>query len=164
MENKTFEAVYKKYYQTAFIYTFSLCKSKELTEDIVSTAFEKAYITVNDEKSSFKYWLLVVCKNLWIDYLRKQKKITSSPFETYIDNSETPLEYIIKKEKNKYLYQSILKLQTNYQEVLILHYYGNLTVIEIGKMLSITSTNAKTLLFRARLKLRSLIEEEGHEF
>ncbi|TCK87878.1 RNA polymerase sigma-70 factor (ECF subfamily) [Natranaerovirga hydrolytica] len=165
MDADILEALYIKYYRTAYIYVFSLCKNKEMTEDIVSEAFEKAFITLDDEKRYFKYWLLVVCKNLWLDNIRKNKKIMNRPLEElFIKDNESALEKIIEKEKNLYIYKSIMKLQKNYQEILILFYYGNIPLADIAKLMNISRGNAKTIISRARKKLKIMLEEDGYEF
>ncbi|MFN7251508.1 MAG: RNA polymerase sigma factor [Anaerobacillus sp.] len=159
------EDLYKKYYKTAYVYTFSLCKKKELTEDIVSEAFEKALLTLNEEKKHFKYWLLVVCKNCWLDHLKKNKKMVNQTINDndHIDHTSV-LEQIIQKEKNRRLYKCIMQLQENYQEILILHYYAEIPLVEIEGMLKLSKANTKILIYRARTKLKRVLEENQYEF
>ena len=54
MNSEILEDLYKKYYNIAYIYTFSLCRNKETAEDIASAAFEKAYLTLNDKNKDFQ--------------------------------------------------------------------------------------------------------------
>ncbi|MCT8136839.1 sigma-70 family RNA polymerase sigma factor [Anaerobacillus sp. CMMVII] len=165
MKNSIIEDLYKKYYKTAYIYTFSLCKKKELTEDIVSGAFEKALLTLDEEKKHFKYWLLVVCKNIWIDHLKKHKKMINKAFtESNLIDQACVMEEIIQKEKNRRLYNCIMLLPENYQEILILHYYADIPLVEIEGLLKLSKANTKTLIYRARTKLKKVLEENRYEF
>ncbi len=164
MQPDILEALYKKYYHTAYIYTLSLCQNKHIAEDIVSEAFEKAILSLDEDKLYFKYWILAVCKNLWIDNLRRERKRASflkTKDNIYEDSIESNLEV---KEKNDILHKSIMSLPLNYREVLTLHYFGNLPLIEISKLMKISNSNAKTMLFRARLKLKKVLEDFHYEF
>ncbi|TCT17047.1 RNA polymerase sigma-70 factor (ECF subfamily) [Natranaerovirga pectinivora] len=165
MDPDILETLYIKYYKTAYIYTFSLSKNKEVTEDIVSEAFVKAFITLDDDKKYFKYWLLVVCKNLWIDFIRKNKKIMDTNLdESFIKDNENVIEKVIDQEKNLIVYKAIMTLQKNYQEILILFYYGNIPLIDIAEIMNLSRGNAKTMISRARGKLKMVLEESGYEF
>ena len=163
--NNIIEDLYVKYYKTAYIYTFSLCKNKELTEDIVSEAFEKAILTINVEKKHFKYWLLVVCKNCWFDQVRKNKKLIPELLNEnqWLEN-ETVIDKIMEKENNRVLFKAILQLSEKYKEVLILHYYAEIPLVEIEKIMNLSKANTKTLIYRARVKLRKVLEEAGYEY
>lgn len=164
MEPSVLESLYHKYYRAAYIYTFSLCKSKEITEDIVSDAFEKAFSALEDEVKHFKYWLFVVCKNLWLNHLKKNKSIVNITSEDQLIEAEKVLESILQVERNQKIYKSIMKLPKRYQEILILHYYGEIPIVDIAKILNISGSNAKTLIFRARTSLKKVMEEDGYEF
>ena len=164
MEPDILEILYRKHYKAAYIYTFSLCKSKEITEDIVSDAFEKAFSALEDEITHFKYWLFVVCKNLWLNHLKKNKNIVNIVSENDLIENEKVLESVIRLEKKQKVYKCIMKLPQRYQEILILHYFSEIPIVDITKLLNISGGNAKTLIFRARMKLKSIMEEDEYEF
>ncbi|MPW24315.1 hypothetical protein GC105_00715 [Alkalibaculum sp. M08DMB] len=103
MQSNIIEILYNKYYSTAYHYTLSLSCNLHLAEDIVSNAFVKALLTLDDNRVDFKFWLLRVCKNLWIDELRKTKHVTdSSGGELHsIVSSENIENKLILCERNK---------------------------------------------------------------
>ena len=74
MESDVLRELYEKYHQKAYLYVLSLGRDKETAEDIVSEGFEKAFLTVEGCPEGFFWWLLRVCRNLWLDTLRKQKR------------------------------------------------------------------------------------------
>lgn len=74
MESDVLRELYEKYHQKAYLYVLSLCRDRETAEDIVSEGFEKAFLTVEGCPEGFFWWLLRVCRNLWLDTLRKQKR------------------------------------------------------------------------------------------
>lgn len=163
MNRDILEQLYVRYYNSALLYTLSLCRSKEAAEDIVSEAFEKAYLSVSDEHSSFQYWLLRVCKNLWIDQLRRRKRISDGPHVLHhIADETTPEKCILQNERKAMLYHCIHQLPDADQELLILHYFSNLRLHEIARMLGATTGSIKTRIFRARKNLKRILEENGY--
>jgi len=110
----------------------------------------------------FKYWIFRVCKNLYFDFLRKEKEYSSeNKLENIIFNNETPLDKIIESEEKKRLYSLVINLRESYREILILYYYCGFSIEEISKSRDITESAAKTLLFRARKKLKNALEGEN---
>ena len=65
MKHDVVEELFKKYYNDALLYTLSLSKNRAVAEDIVSNAFYKALIKIDEERDGeyFKSWLFTVCRN-----------------------------------------------------------------------------------------------------
>lgn len=166
MQRDILEQLYKKYHHTAYIYTLSLCKDSYLAEDIVNDAFVKAFLSFADDKTNFKCWLLVVCRNLFYDFARKKKKISDKDIYEFNDILKTDSfeNVIITSERNQILYNCIILLPEKYKEILILHYFSGLSLVEISQILKLSPGNIKTTIFRARVKLKNILEEKGYEF
>ena len=104
MKSDVIDELFRKYYNEAFLYTLSICRNRELAEDVVQTAFFKALSTTDNNIKSFKSWLLTVCRNEYMTICRKQKKYFSDePDENIPDENEKVLETIIKKEEYRAL-------------------------------------------------------------
>lgn len=73
---------------------------------------------------------------------------------------DNTLDKIIKSEERKKVYCEVLKLQQSYKEIIILYYYCSLSLKEIGSIIGISEGAARTLLFRARKKLKKSLKEE----
>ena len=71
MDAQLLETLYRKYYSAAYAYCLTLCGSEQTAQDLVSDAFVKAWLSLPEDIPSFRYWLLRVCKNLWIDQLQQ---------------------------------------------------------------------------------------------
>ena len=163
MRRDALEQLYIRYYRPTFLYMLSLCKDRQLAEDIVSDAFVKAFLTLSDESGTFNLWLLRVCRNLWIDQLRRTKRNDGDMIPD-IPDTETPELHYLKDERLKVLYDSIGALRAPDRELLALHYFSGLGLRDIAQLLHVTQGSAKTRLFRARRNLRDLMEEKGYEF
>lgn len=147
-----------KYHRELYLYAFSLCKNHHLAQDLTSDTFFKAYMSLN-EVSYFKYWLFRVCKNLYIDSLKRDRKyLTEDIQENTLMDHETPLDKIMESEEKKHLYSLVLKLQESYREILILYYFCGFSLREISESKNMTEGAAKTMLFRARRRLKREME------
>lgn len=155
------EKIYIKYHRELYLYALSLCKNYHLAQDLTSETFFKAYLSL-DDVTYIKYWLFRVCKNLYFDFLKKNKQIRNNDIlENTLSNNETPLDKIIDSEESKYLYNKIINLNESYKEVLILYYFCGFSLKEISQARNTTDGAAKTMLFRARKRLKKELEGEN---
>ena len=159
MLNDQLETLYIKYHRELYLYAFSMCKDHHLAQDLTSETFYKAILSLDDNVSYIKYWLFRVCKNLFIDHERKDKEYSNTEGLEHILTSDiTPLDSLLESEDKKHLYNQVLNLHNSYREILILYYYCDFTLNEICKTTGMTASSAKTLLFRARKKLKIKLE------
>ncbi|MFA7410674.1 MAG: sigma-70 family RNA polymerase sigma factor [Tissierellaceae bacterium] len=152
------EKLYIKYHKELYLYAFSLCKNHHLAQDLTSDTFFKAYLSV-DNVNHIKYWLFRVCKNLYLDYIKLNREYGSHDIiENTLSNYETTLDKIIESESSKNLYNLIINLNESYKEILILYYFCDFSLEEISKSRNTTEGAAKTMLYRARKKLKKEME------
>jgi len=160
--NDQLESLYNKYHRELYLYAFSLCKDYHLAQDLTSETFYKALLSLDDNVTYIKYWLFRVCKNLFIDYARKNKEYSNTEgLEDVLTLEITPLDKLIESEDKKHLFNQVINLNHTYTEIIILYYYCDFTLNEISKTTGMTSGTAKTLLFRARKKLKIKLEGEN---
>ncbi len=159
--NDQMEKLYIKYHGELYLYAFSLCKDYHLAQDLTSDTFYKAYMSL-DNVNYFKYWLFRVCKNLYLDYLKSNREYSSDNIiENTLTNNETPLDKIIQSEESRHLYNLIINMNESYKEILFLYYFGGFSLKEISKAKNTTEGAAKTMLFRARKRLKREMEGEN---
>lgn len=161
MVNDQMEKLYLKYHRELYLYAFSLCKHHHLAQDLTSETFFKAYLTL-DDVSYFKFWLFRVCKNLYLDELKGNRPYTVDHIiEETLSDKETPLDKLIDSEEKKLLYHQIIALHPSYTEILILYYFSGFSLREISQSKNMTEGGAKTMLHRARRKLKKELEGEN---
>lgn len=159
MDSESTSFLYKQYYRDVYIYTLSLCKSHMIAEDILSETFLKVMLSLECADNNVKLWLFRVCKNLWIDHLRKHKKIAGVVFdELDICESDDFVNQIISNERNRMLYMAVLSLEDPYKESIILFYYLEMKQNEIAKILGVSDGATRTIIYRARQMLKKLLE------
>lgn len=157
MKTDILDQLFRRYYNEAMLYAYSLCRNKSIAEDLVSDAFYKALSKLPDEVPHFKFWLLRVLKTTYLDYIRKEKRKTSLP-DVLADTSLSIADKYIKKEEYAALYKAIDKLDTLYREIIILHYFEDLKFKEIGEIIGKTEEQVKSAAYEARQKIKKILE------
>ncbi len=151
------EALFKKHYNEALLYTLSLCKDKSTAEEIVSEAFFRALETADDEIRNFKSWLLTVCRNLFYNEQRRHRHHEELP-EELSGERDALINEIVRREDYRALYRAIGLLPQLQAEVITLFYFEGLSVNEISQITEKTADHVKVILFRAREALRKKLE------
>ena len=156
MKHDVIEELFSKHYNDALLYTLSLTKNYPLAEELVSDAFYTALKTADDEVNNFKAWLLKVCRNLYLNALRKSNRLQELD-ENLTDKSESVLDNIIRKEEYRALYHAISLLSDNYKEVITLFYFEDLSVKDIALVTGKSEAVVKVNLFRGREALKKIL-------
>ena len=167
-EKDILELLYSRYYDEALLYCLTLCGSRETAEDLVEEAFIKAYLSLPGEVPSFRYWLFRVCKNLWIDQLRKQKWAADSDVAVWLAaawaaEQNTPEAEFLKSEGYRCLWDSIGTLPQADREIVMLHYFFDMPLHEIARLQDKSYPAVRQRLVRLRQTLKKRLEEQGDE-
>lgn len=160
MERDILEQLYHEHYRAAWLYVLALCRDPALVEDLVADAFVKAYLSFPEAHTGFRFWLLRVCRNLWLDHLRRESHREPDPPEPYTDR--TPEHAALEQERNEALYRCIETLPLRDRELLTLFYFSGLSIREIAAAVGGSEGAVRTGLCRARGRLRKKMEEEGY--
>ena len=164
MDADVLESLYRKYYHAALMYCTALCGNIDLAHDLVSDAFVKAYLSLPNEVISFQFWLFRVCKNLWIDHLRRHSRELSGECTSYLRDTVCPESRYLRNERNQCLWQAILSLSDADRELLTLHYFSGLSMREIAEVTGKNPAAIRQRMVRLRHILKEKMEEQGYGF
>ncbi len=143
-------------------FTGNIHISEELAEDtFVKLGTKKPQ---NKSKGSFKTWLYTIARNTAIDYLRRNSKnteISIDDIQEIISDEENLEQSYIKEERKITVHRAIRKLKSEYQQVLWLVYFENCSNKETAAVMKKSIHSIETLVYRARLALKSELEKEG---
>lgn len=162
MDKELLEQLYRKYYGAAYAYCIALCGDPHLAQDIVADAFVKACLSLPDDVPSFRYWLLRVCRNLWIDQKRRQQFVTSGEPLQFIPDTRTPETEYLKKEQYQALWKAMGCLSPPDRELVVLHYFSGLSLQEIAPILNVSYAAVRQRMVRLRQELKQRMEEQGY--
>lgn len=157
-----FEKLYEVYYMQVYSFVMMLAKNQSIAEEVTQNAFVRA---VSKEKSfrngsNELTWLCAIAKNLYIDELRKQKKVV--PLEqTDEPYNEDNIEINFENSDSAYRIHCVLhSLEEPYKEVFHLRVFGELPFKTIGQIFGKTENWARVTYHRARLKIQERIDDE----
>jgi RNA polymerase sigma-70 factor (ECF subfamily) len=149
------------------VYGFQLKRTENENdaEDITIQTFSKAFdkIGTYDSTYEFKTWLITISKNIHVDLIRKRKRTldTAGKYEDVkkvLDASPSAEDQIITEQNLANLLQHIKKLKPNYQKVINLRYFNELSYADIATELNEPVNNVKVKLLRAKKLLAEIIE------
>lgn len=153
MDDKFLE-IFHKFKNDIYRLTFSYTKNFSDSEDITQNVFIKLYrhSDILDLKElEIKKWLVRVaineCKSLFNSVWNKKISLLKQ-------DDENKLVYHVKD--NEVLLE-ILKLPKKYRIIVYLYYYENYKIKDISNILKISETNIQTILYRARKKLKEVL-------
>jgi RNA polymerase sigma-70 factor (ECF subfamily) len=159
------EDLYELHYQEIYFYLLQHVRQRELAQDLAQDTFLKAFngLSTFEGRSSVKTWLYRIAHHTFINWYRKESKYSYQLLEDQdvkLEQSlyENPDTGLFEKEKRSYILQLIHELKDDYQHVLILREFQELTYDEIGEILDWKLSKVKTNLHRAKLELKRQIE------
>ena len=142
----------------------SIHTAEELTEDtfvLLGTKKPKY-----KGKSSFKTWLYAIGRNLAIDRLRKEKRhprVSLDDLPEQAGETDAVEAAYFRKERQILLHRAMRKLKPEYQQVLELVYFENLSSREAAEVMQKSVRGLESVLYRAKKALRSQLESEGYD-
>lgn len=164
-KEETFEEIMEYYSTDILRLAYSYVKNKAQAEDITQTVFVKCFTQWEQFRgNNLKSWLFKITVNCCKDYFRswqyKQSLLSDSLISMFKERN-TPEETVIKNDENKQLSDAVLLLPIKYREIVFLHYFEELSLIEISELLSSNLNTIKTRHKRAKELLKQYFIEGG---
>ncbi len=167
---KRVEQLYDEFKSVMFCTALSIVKDTAQAEDIVHFAFIKIikHIERIDRlpHNEIKGYVVLIIKNLSIDYIRKrnQEKIVSMENADYPDEGGTSVEsiVIVNLELSK-VKENLKVMNDKYSLPLILKYSLGFSHAEIAEMLDISAETAKIRCYRGKRMLADAMGREASE-
>lgn len=139
-------------------------------EDIVQETYVNAYTQLKnfEHRASFKTWVTKILINKCLYKLGSEYSKKEQPQSELINENAQPMHTsqlqqpdndLIKKELAKVLENSLQLIPVPYRAVFILRELEGFNVAETAELLSITPTNVKVRLNRAKVMLQKQLEQ-----
>lgn len=159
-DSDAFQALYRRYYDKVFSIARGVVLDPEDAADAVQEIFTLVYRKLDrfDRRSRFSTWLFRIAVNRSIQYARKQKYVKREvplgpTHEVAVDGSFITGDPVVM--------QAMTQMQPQDRAILVLFYWDELSLEEIGESLGCSPNAAKTRLFRARERFRTYYLEAG---
>lgn len=151
------EEIYKSHSHKVYCYLLSLCHDPALSDDLMQETFLKAARQIDSFRHdcSLSSWLCTIAKNVWRDWLRKQKP--AAPIEDVLLPHHDP-------DRDLRIFGCLHQLEEPYREIIYLRVFCSLSFKEIGEILSRSDTYCRVLYSRGKQKLLELWQKEDHAY
>lgn len=158
---KDFAEIYEEYVKQIYVLLWKLCRNELLAEELTQQTFYKAFLHINkfEQRCKLSTWLCAIARNEWLLECRKNKKLITLDGLEETSCSRDMEDELVKKEQLQIMRKAILSLSDPYQNVLLLHIYGELPLREIGLLFNKSESWAKVTFLRAKQKIRLEMEE-----
>ncbi|KKQ26938.1 MAG: RNA polymerase, sigma-24 subunit, ECF subfamily [Candidatus Magasanikbacteria bacterium GW2011_GWC2_37_14] len=167
-DKKEFAPIYTVYYQKILSYIIKRTNCVQVAEDITSTVFLKAMISIKKFKCTefgISPWLFKIAVNELNDFYRKKKCVSLDQlmedanfepenFGDHLTEVRLTQEKIDNDIKGGLIRKELQKLSIKYQDVISLKYFENKTIEEICLILDKKEGTVKSLISRGLKKLK----------
>lgn len=147
-------------------YARKFLTSKEDIEDLVQEVFIKSYTNLRsfDTKLRFSPWLYRIAHNTFINELKRKNRFGFGVFDPdvflpQVIAKETADSMVLEAELKTEIENHLSNLSPKYREVIVLHYFEELSYQEISDILQIPMTTVGVRIMRARNKLKQHIQK-----
>lgn len=164
---KTFEGLYREYYQKVYAFLHRMCADADLAEDLTQETFLQAY------KSLYKFrgeceiftWLAAIGKHTYFKYLKKKRLHLDSAnldfvAQSYLRGDSSPEEHLSRKDIENAVRRMVADIPKKYRDVVVLRIYAELPFSQIAQILRISENSAKVIYFRAKKMLMEVLKDE----
>lgn len=167
-EQQAFSVLVERYQHLVFTIAFRMTNNREEAEELAQDTFVKAYRFLADfnNTSKFSTWLYAIANNTCLSFLRKKQGITFSAEEEQISliaerHGMAVNAPVLSEERSQkaLLAAAIQKLPPQDAEIISLFYMAEQSLEEIGLITGTDTNTVKVRLFRARQKLKIIMEK-----
>ncbi|KAA0548398.1 sigma-70 family RNA polymerase sigma factor [Bacillus sp. BGMRC 2118] len=142
---------------------FTYVKSYAQTDDLFQEFLINTYKGLDrfHEQSSLKTWLYRIAINKCKDYLRSpfHRLFHFTDMEPLSKRDKSAEQVSMEREQQHQVVEAILSLPIKYREVVILKYYKDMSIQEIGQMLGTNESTIKSRIMRGKEILKKRGED-----
>lgn len=119
------------------------------------------------EKCSFKTWLYTIGRNIALDYIRANSRISDVPIDEYhhMSNDEDDFEKsYIREEQRIIVHKALAKLKSEYRQVLYLIYFEGFDNKQAATVMKKSKRQIENLIYQAKRSLKSELLKENFNY
>jgi len=164
-DSKAFKKIYERFARELFLVCKRYMSNHQDAEEVLQEGFIKLYRDLyqfDSDKGSFLPWAKKIFINTALEHLRKKKlpKVELNGYHV-VDNFE---DEIFDKLGVLEILKLVTQLPVGYRTVINMFIIEGYSHQEIAEALSITESTSKSQLYKAKAKLRILLENNYPEY
>ncbi|MBN2016303.1 sigma-70 family RNA polymerase sigma factor [Candidatus Dojkabacteria bacterium] len=160
---KAFDQLYEYYLPRIFAYVLNRTANKQISEDVTSQTFIKAMTKIKTFRYkgfSFGAWLYRIAHNNLMDYYRKNPSLNIIDLSEVESKDRTDKE-AEKSERQAIILEALKKLPKQYQEILSLKFFEELSNEEMAEVLGCKKETLAVKLHRSLKAFKKILEKEN---
>ena len=178
-DQRAFELLMSRYHRLLASYIRGFLKDGDQVSDVLQQVYLQLYLSlpVLLTNVSLKGWLFQVARNRCLDELRRLRRQPATPFSAlewqYGEEEQTKIAAIpdpdalpeeVAETSDLYcsLHKAVAALPPQFRSIVLLHCFRQLTFTEIGRMLDMPASTAKTYYYRSLPQLRRTLVGDTH--
>lgn len=171
-DDEAFAGLVELYWSPIYRYLLRLAGEAQTAEDLTQETFFKAYRGLGKLQGNlqFRPWLYKIATNLAISQTRRKKwwgwlsldrlKVAETDLDNDLpDAALTPADLTLQDETSRVVAETLRKLPPEQTALLLLRFYHDLDISEIGQILGLNENAMRARLHRARLAFRRHFEQ-----
>ncbi len=139
-------------------------RDRHAAEDIVQETFYRVYKHLDSFRrdSSYYTWIYRIAVNLCADHNKsayKRRVLLGRGMET----PGVPDARLFEEAEGGEVFSGVMELPLKYRTVMALHYFDDMPVKDVARVLKLSENAVRTRLFRGREMLKKIIEGLSYE-
>jgi RNA polymerase sigma-70 factor (ECF subfamily) len=153
-----------RYHAGLYAYLRRLGADRPFAEDLLQETYAKAWLNLASLRNgaSLKAWLYAIARNEFLQAvrIRRLRTIDCDEVPDRPDQSPGPLERLEHSRRDQALLLGIERLEPSLREIVVLHYFEDLSLREIAVVCDLAAGTVKSRLNRALSLLRDHMNEK----
>jgi len=167
-DKRAFGRLYEAFLDEIYRFVYYKVSNQIIAEDITEDTFIKTWLSLpriykkNGKIENLRAWLYRTANNQVIDYYRKKKPVENTDQLTQAAN-QTPESITDQQILTEHLKKSVLALEPDFQQIIILRFINQLSHKETAATLDISENYSRVLQYRALKRLKEIFTEKESE-
>jgi RNA polymerase sigma-70 factor (ECF subfamily) len=163
-----FDRLFNEFSAPIYNYVLRMTGDADRAADIAQDTFIKAYRKLDTlaEATSARAWLYRIATNTAFDEMRRRRNTVriadqeTGPLEQP-DGGPGPETQVLSGLLDERIGRALMRLRPNHRQCLVLSDVEDMSALQIGQVMEMTSGAVRVLLCRARGEMRRLLAAEG---
>lgn len=165
-DEKSYDELYKVIGKRALWTAYLHAGRMDIAEDIIQETFFECFRDINKlrKPETFSIWFnRILVRKCWY-VIKKERKQTTLSLDDGLDEhlkDETNVSEIAETNQTyQVLKEAVNKLSPPMRTTIILHYYNNMTIEEIAKVMKCFQGTVKSRLYYAKRTIKEILSKE----
>ena len=159
---RPYNEIIRRYEPVVYNLSFKYLRNQEVAEEVTQETFLKVYAQLERlrDATQLKSWVLRIASNLCTDLFRKQSRRTELKTQYQSEEMLQATTEEAADPRMEALKECMSILANRDQELIMLHYFSELTVKDLAEQLKLGVSAIKMRLSRCRDKLLACINKK----